>query len=52
LAAHLQKLADSPALRKELAAKGLERVRQHYTQLQIARQHLKLYRKALKVPEE
>jgi glycosyltransferase involved in cell wall biosynthesis len=52
LAAHLQRLADSPALRKELAAKGLERVQENYTQRQIARQHLKLYRKALKVPEE
>jgi glycosyltransferase involved in cell wall biosynthesis len=51
LAAHLQKLADSKALREELAAKGLERVTQHYTQLQIARQHLKLYRKALNIPE-
>jgi glycosyltransferase involved in cell wall biosynthesis len=52
LAAQLQNLADHPELRKDLAAKGLERVRENYTQLQIARQHLKLYRKALKVPEE
>lgn len=51
LAAQLQKLADSQALRQELAAKGLERVSRNYTQLQIARQHLKLYQKALKVPE-
>lgn len=50
LAAQLQKLADSPALRKELAAKGLQRVTENYTQLEIARQHLKLYQKALKVP--
>jgi glycosyltransferase involved in cell wall biosynthesis len=47
LAGQLQELADHKPLRKELAAKGLERVTNHYTQLQIARQHLKLYRKAL-----
>ncbi len=51
LAAQLQKLSDSTPLRKELAAKGLERVTQNYTQLQIARQHLKLYHKALSIPE-
>jgi glycosyltransferase involved in cell wall biosynthesis len=51
LAGHLQALADSQGLRSLLAAKCLERVTQNYTQLQIARQHLKLYQKALNPAE-
>ncbi len=47
LAAHLQRLLDDQELRRVLAAKGLARVRENYTQQEIARRHLKLYRLAL-----
>ncbi len=47
LAGHLQRLLDDRALRAELAAKGLARVREHFTQHQIALKHYRLYQQAL-----
>ncbi len=47
LANNLQNLMDDQDLRKTLAEKGLKRVEEHYTQLEIARRHLRLYQKAL-----
>lgn len=48
LAAALQKLLDDTALRSELREKGLRRVSENYTQTEIARRHLNLYRQALR----
>jgi glycosyltransferase involved in cell wall biosynthesis len=47
----LQKLLDNQDLRQELSQKGLRRVREKYTQAQIANLHLKLYQKALAYPD-
>lgn len=47
LAAHLQRLYDDANLRQELAAKGLARVQQNYTQQEIARRHVRDYQLAL-----
>lgn len=47
LAAHLQRLMDDSALRAELTAKGLCRVSENYTQREIARKHLKLYKQVV-----
>lgn len=47
LTAHLQRLHDSRELRQELAAKGLARVTQYYTQQEIARRHVRNYQLAL-----
>ncbi|HEX2912523.1 MAG TPA: glycosyltransferase [Chloroflexia bacterium] len=48
LAAHLQSLLDDSALRSSLSQKGLQRVKENFTQQEIARKHLKLYQEALK----
>jgi glycosyltransferase involved in cell wall biosynthesis len=47
LTVHLQKLYDNPTLCTELAAKGLARVQEKYTQKQIALKHVEVYQMAL-----
>jgi glycosyltransferase involved in cell wall biosynthesis len=47
LSACLRRLRDDPGLRRELAARGLARVRAAFTQEQIARQTLEVYREVL-----
>jgi glycosyltransferase involved in cell wall biosynthesis len=47
LAACLRRLRDDSALRRDLAAKGLARVRAHFTQAQIAAQTAAAYREVL-----
>jgi glycosyltransferase involved in cell wall biosynthesis len=44
LAKALQQLLDDTGLRQELAMKGLARVSEHFTQTQIAKKHLELYK--------
>lgn len=43
----LQRLAEDPALRADLARRGRERVLAHYTQAQIARATVEVYRRLL-----
>lgn len=47
LAANLQKLMGDSQLRQELIEKGRERVRQNFTQAQIARRHLEFYKEVI-----
>lgn len=43
----IRRLRDDPALRRDLAVKGLARVRERYTQAQVATQTVAAYREAL-----
>jgi glycosyltransferase involved in cell wall biosynthesis len=47
LADRLRRLRDDPALRRDLAARGLARVRERYTPEQIARQTADVYRRVM-----
>ena len=48
LRAHLQCLHDQPALRAELAQRGRQRVLDHFTQAQIARQTYVVYQQVMR----
>lgn len=47
LAANLQKLMDDSILRQDLTERGRERMRQNFTQAQIALRHLEFYKRVL-----
>jgi glycosyltransferase involved in cell wall biosynthesis len=46
----LENLLDSPELREDLAKRGLDRVKQHFTWTAVARKHLEFFERLLDQP--